>query len=65
LKHSTIACCLAILLTTTPLFAGGLSDPVVTPEIIIADAEQSSADLDGVMAMLAIMLALAVSGGAF
>jgi hypothetical protein len=53
----------AILVVSAPAIASGLADPVVAPDVIAADASESSEKLDGLFtAIFAVLLLLNVAG---
>lgn len=55
----------AFFLAASPALAGSLSDPVVTPDVIVAEAEADSANTDGLILTIWLATLLAAAGGAF
>jgi hypothetical protein len=64
-KQITLAATFAFLLAASPGEAGNLSDPVVTPDVVAAEAERDSSKDDGLIVMIWIMTLTAAAGGAF
>jgi len=65
LKKIIAASCLAAAIVTSPVSAGGLADPVIEADLVIAEAERDSSKEDGLIVALALMLLAATAGGAF
>jgi len=64
MKHA-VAVTTALLLLAAPVAAGGLSDPVVTLEVVTADAASSSVEhQDTIFATLFIVMVLLNAAGA-
>ena len=55
----------AFLLATAPAHASGLSDPVVEMDVIVAEAEADSGNIDGLILAVWLATVLAAAGGAF
>lgn len=55
----------AFLLATAPAHASGLADPVVEMDVVVAEAEADSGDIDTLMVAIWLATVLAAAGGAF
>jgi len=55
----------AFLLAAAPVSASGLADPVVTPDVIVAEAIADSSSADGLIVAIWLATLLAAAGGAF
>ncbi|RKF15298.1 hypothetical protein D6850_10755 [Roseovarius spongiae] len=65
MKITILAAICALALTTAPAIAGNLSDPVVAPEVVAADAiANSSEQMQGMLALLTVALIIGASMGA-
>lgn len=64
MKHTLIALVLVAGLTATGVTAGGLSEPEVEPEVIIADTTESSGDVDSLILSLWAILFISAAAGA-
>ncbi len=65
MKTRTVAVIYTAIFLSTSAHAGSLSDPVVEPEVIVAETEQSSEDVQGLLAALAVMTIVLGAAGAF
>lgn len=55
----------AIVFAAAPVWAGSLSDPVVTPDVVVAEAVADSSGADGLIVAVWLATLLAAAGGAF
>lgn len=60
-KYITIA----FFFAASPVLAGSLSDPVVTPDVVVAEAVADSSSADGLIVAVWLATLLAAAGGAF
>jgi len=51
-----------MLLSSAPLYAAGLTDPVVAPEVVVADTVESSQDDTQIIIPLMVMLLIMGAG---
>lgn len=66
MKYILPALALLALVGADPAFAGALSDPIVSPEVVSADATASSPEkLDGLVVAVSYVLWIMLLGGAF
>lgn len=65
MKHFLAAAALSAAWATAPVSAGSLADPVVTPDVVTAQAEADSANVDGLIVTIWLATLLAAAGGAF
>lgn len=62
---ATIAAVAAIY-AVEPAMAGSLSDPVVTPQVVMADTvDHSTGNVEGILAAVAVIAILLGAAGAF
>lgn len=52
-------------LAASPVLAGSLADPIVEPSVIVNDTVESSGQLEGILATLAVITILLGAAGAF
>lgn len=62
MKSTIAGFCILIALSGAAV-AGGLSDPVVAPEVIAAEAASDSDKMGGLIAALAVILIIVGKGG--
>ncbi|QGX98659.1 hypothetical protein EI983_10405 [Roseovarius faecimaris] len=55
----------AAFFAASPALAGSLSDPVVTPDVVVAEAVADSSNADGLIIAVWLATLLAAAGGAF
>lgn len=65
MKHTILTAAFVCTLAVTPLWASGLSDPVVTADVVAAEAERDASKDDGLIVMIWLMTLAAAAGGAF
>jgi len=63
-KAITIAAVASILLVGAA-YAGSLSDPIVAPEVVMADAVQSASHVDTLLAAVTVIAIILGAAGAF
>ncbi|WP_397542965.1 hypothetical protein [Roseovarius salis] len=65
MNKTLIAVTFAAILVTGAAYAGTLSDPVVAPEVVVADAVESSSNVEGLIAAVALIAIILGAAGAF
>ena len=49
----------------TAAYATGLTDPIVEPEVVVADAVHNSSNVEGILAVVAVIAIILGAAGAF
>ncbi|MDF1668587.1 MAG: hypothetical protein P1U83_03150 [Roseovarius sp.] len=57
--------CVAFFLAAAPVWASGLADPVITADVVVAEAIADSSSADGLIVAIWLATLLAAAGGAF
>lgn len=65
MKNTLAIFALASILMAGAAWAGSLSDPIVAPEVVAADAVQSAASFEGILAALAVIAIILGAASAF
>ncbi|HKL45032.1 MAG TPA: hypothetical protein VJ906_02180 [Roseovarius sp.] len=64
MKHLACAIACAATVAASPLLAGALSDPVVEPEVVIADTIDTSPDVGHlIIPLMLLMIIVGVGSG--
>ena len=65
MKQIIAASTFAMIVTTSSAHSGALSDPILEQDLIVAEAENSSAKQDVLILTVTLMTLAALAGGAF
>ena len=55
MKKTLAAAAIAATLVAGPASAGSLSDPIVTPDVVMVDAQENASNVEGLIAAVAVI----------